>query len=164
MTFSNVVTKRYADLMLHHFVVHMIDTGECGGVQEGEANELMSQAKTALLAGVMLAVVRAHWVLGQIRALASLREASPIYIGQLLLNVLFLLPLPTAFHALPIRDDPDSFKRFSDLGYRSGLRARSGLYCARFVWVVCKVGSGLVTSQLVPRFYGGSEALGLAEH
>ena len=55
---------------------------------------MTGQAKAALLAAVMLAVVRTHWIVGQVFALAAMREFSPIYLGRLLGNVLFLLSLP----------------------------------------------------------------------
>jgi hypothetical protein len=55
---------------------------------------MMTQARAALLAAIMLGLVGANWVAGQIRALATLADLRFLYVAQLFFNTLFLLPLP----------------------------------------------------------------------
>jgi hypothetical protein len=54
----------------------------------------MDLRKTALIAAITLGLVRAHWVAGQVWALGAMPAFRWIFVPQLAVNSLFLLPLP----------------------------------------------------------------------
>jgi hypothetical protein len=54
----------------------------------------MDLRKAALIAAIILGLVRCNWIVGQVRLLAATLDLRWIYIVSLVCNVLFLVPLP----------------------------------------------------------------------